>query len=316
MNMKGVPLNVDAILAGADDVPEHHRSGIVAIAGRPNVGKSTLTNHLVGAKVAIVTPVPGTTRNAIRGVVTRPDSQLVLLDTPGLAKPRTLLARRLNDLVRGSWAGVDAICFVVDVADGIGTGDEFLANELRSTGTPIVVAANKVDRVAQKDMLLPAIDTLAGLVPGADVVPISARTGDNVERLLDVLVGLVPEGPRLFGDDVVTDQSMDLLCAEILREKLIAGMRDELPHAIAVEIESIDETEQEDLVDVHAVIHVERDSQKGIVIGKGGANLKSAGSRARPELEAILGARVNLQTRVKVAPRWQQDPRRLERFGY
>ena len=174
MNNEGVELDVDAILAGSDDVPEGHRSGIVAIAGRPNVGKSTLVNQLVGSKVAIVTRVPGTTRNAIRGIVTRPDSQLVLLDTPGLAKPRTLLARRLNDLVRGSWAGVDLICFVVDVAAGVGPGDSFMARELVSTGTPIVVAANKVDRVERKDDMLPALEQLAELVPGAEIVPLGA----------------------------------------------------------------------------------------------------------------------------------------------
>ncbi|MDX1511177.1 MAG: GTPase Era [Nitriliruptorales bacterium] len=316
MNTEGVELDVDAILAGSDDVPEGHRSGIVAIAGRPNVGKSTLVNQLVGTKVAIVTRVPGTTRNAIRGIVTRPDSQLVLLDTPGLAKPRTLLARRLNDLVRGSWAGVDIICFVVDVAAGVGPGDTFMARELVSTQTPIVVAANKVDRIQRKDDMLPALEQLADLVPGAEILPVSARTGDGVGELADVLVEHAPEGPPLFPGDIATDQPMEQLLAEILREKLIVQMREEVPHSIAVEIESIDATERDDLLDVHAVIHVERQSQKGIVIGKGGATLKKAGTRARPEMEALLGLHVHLETRVKVAPRWQQDPRRLKRFGY
>lgn len=291
------------------------RSAIVAIAGRPNVGKSTLVNRLVGEKIAIVTRTPGTTRNAIRGILTEPRGQLVLLDTPGLAKPRTLLTRRLNDLVRASWSGVDMICFMVDVADGVGSGDEFLANELRPTRTPIVVVANKVDRVARKDDLLPSMQRLSELVPEAEIIPLSAATGDNVDRLVNVLFDLAPEGPLLFPDGEATDQPLEFLASEIIREKLTVQLHDELPHAIAVEIESIDETDRDGMLDVHATIHVERDSQKGIVIGRGGATLKETGTRARPEIEALLGSRINLQLRVRVTRRWQQDPRKLQRFG-
>jgi GTPase len=320
--MGGRELDLAAILAGADEpLPEGHRSGLIAIVGRPNVGKSTLLNRMVGEKVAIVTQVPGTTRNAIRGVVTREDAQLVFLDTPGLAKPKTLLTRRLNELVRDTWSGVDLICFLVDVADGVGKGDRFLAAELAGIRTPIVAVANKVDRLADKARLLPRLQTLAGLLGAErefdDVVPVSAETGENVDRLLDVLVSHLGEGPRLFGSGRVSDQPEAQLAAEILREKLIGSMQQELPHSIAVTVDEIRPSdEREDLLEVEAVIHVERDSQKGIVIGKRGANLKAAATAARQELEVLLGAKVYLSTHVKVAKEWQRDPKQLGRLGY
>jgi GTP-binding protein Era len=320
--VEGRELDLEAILAGADEpLPEGHRSGLLALVGRPNVGKSTLLNQMVGEKVAIVTQVPGTTRNAIRGVVTRDDAQLVFLDTPGLAKPKTLLTRRLNELVRDTWAGVDAICFLVDVADGVGRGDEFLAKELAGIDTPIIAVANKVDLVTDKASLLPRLERLQGLLgPSrefADLVPVSAETGENVDRLLDVLVSHLHEGPRLFGSGYVSDQPEAQLAAEILREKLIADLKHELPHSVAVTVDEIlPSEEREDLVEVHAVIHVERDSQKGIVIGKGGANLKAAATAAREELEVLLGAKVYLTTHVTVAKEWQRDPRQLGRLGY
>ena len=316
---EGVELDVASMLAGLDDAtPEGHRAGMVALVGRPNVGKSTLLNAMVGTKVSIVTDVPGTTRNAIRGVVTRDHSQLVFLDTPGMAKPRTLLARRLNELVRDTWAGVDVICFLVDVADGVGTGDEFLANELRSVGTPVVVVANKEDRVrGNTRRLFPQMATLAEWFPDADVVPTSATDGFNVEHLLDVLAGHLPEAPRLFPSGEVTDQPERQLAAEIVREKLISRMRDEVPHSIAVQVDDIRPSEdRDDLVEVDAVVLVERDSQKGIVIGRGGQNLREAGTAARHELEAMLGSRVHLDLRVKVAKEWQRDPKQLGRLGY
>jgi GTP-binding protein Era len=323
--MEGRELDLDAILAGADDeLPEGHRSGMIAIVGRPNVGKSTLLNHLVGEKVAIVTQVPGTTRNAIRGIVTRDDAQLVFLDTPGLAKPKTLLTRRLNELVRDTWAGVDVLCFVVDVAGGVGPGDRFLASELAGVPTPIVAVANKIDAVGDKHQLLPRLDELGRLLgtgPEArrfdDIVPVSATTGENVDTLVDVLVSHLPEGPRLFGADRVSDQPEAQLAAEIVREKLIASMQQELPHSIAVTVDEVRPSEgREDLLEVDAVIHVERDSQKGIVLGRGGANLKAAATAARQELEVLLGAKVYLTTHVKVAKEWQRDPKQLGRLGY
>jgi GTPase len=311
-------LDLDRILAAAaEPLPEGHRSGMIALAGRPNVGKSTLLNAMVGSKVAIVTDVPGTTRNAIRGVVTRPDAQLVFLDTPGVAKPRTLLARRLNELVRETWTGVDVICFLVDVAAGVGPGDRFIAEQLAGVGTPVVAVANKEDRVKNKHALLPQLDALSKLADFVEIVPTSATTGMNVEHLVDVLSGYLPEGPRLFAGGTVTDQPEVQLAAEIVREKLIARMGDEVPHSIAVTIDEIRDAEgRDDLVEIEAVIHVERDSQKGIVIGGGGQVLKDAATEARRELEVLLGRRVFLSTHVKVAKDWQRDPRKLGRFGY
>ncbi len=322
MAAEGRDLDVAAILAGVgEEVPEGHRAGLIALVGRPNVGKSTLLNRIVGSKVAIVTDVPGTTRNAIRGVLTRPDVQLVFLDTPGLAKPRTLLTRRLNDLVRSTWAGVDLICFLVDVADGVGRGDEFLAGELADVSTPIVAIANKADLVPTKERMLPQLARLAELLGQgrgfADIVPVSATTGDNVEHLVEVLMGHLPEGPRLFGSGAVSDQPERQLAAEILREKLITRGRDELPHSIAVTVDEVlPDEDRKDLLRIDAVVHVERDSQKGIVIGKGGENLKAAASDARRELEVLFGAKVFLTTHVRVAKEWQRDPKQLGRLGY
>jgi GTPase len=312
-------LDVDAILAGLEEsLPEGHRSGMVALVGRPNVGKSTLLNAMVGEKVAIVTEVPGTTRNAIRGVVTREDAQIVFLDTPGVAKPRTLLTRRLNDLVRDTWAGVDVVCFLVDVADGVGGGDEYLAGELASIATPIVVVANKEDRLrSDSKQLMPQLLRLSELLPDAEIIPTSALDGFNVTHLLDVLVGMLPEGPRLFPSGMVTDQPEQQLAAEILREKLMARMRQELPYSIAVVVEDVRTAEhREDLLEIDAVVHVERDSQKGIVLGRRGENLKAAATDARHELEVVFGAKVFLDVRVKVAPDWQRDPKQLGRLGY
>ena len=316
---EGVELDVASFLSGIEDpTPEGHRAGMVALVGRPNVGKSTLLNAMVGEKVAIVTDVPGTTRNAIRGVVTRDDAQVVFLDTPGLTRPRTLLARRLNELVRETWEGVDLLCFLVDVAAGLGRGDEYLANEIRQTGTPVVVVANKEDRV-RKDTrrLMPQMVQLAEWFPDADVVPTSATDGFNVDRLMDVLVQHLPEGPRLFRTGAVTDQPEHQLAAEIVREKLIARMRDEVPHSIAVTVEEIRPSEdREGLLEVDGVVYVERDSQKGMVIGKGGQTLRDAGTEARQELQVLLGAQVHLDLRVKVAKEWQRDPKQLGRLGY
>lgn len=314
-------LDVDGILAGlGDPLPAGHRGGLIALVGRPNTGKSTLLNRILGAKVAIVSEVPGTTRNAIRGVLTRQDAQLVFLDTPGLAKPRTLLTRRLNDLVRDTWSGVDVVCLLVDVAGGVGRGDAHLAGELAGIETPVVAVANKIDLVGSREQLLPRLAALArlrGEAEFADIVPVSAHEGDNVDHLVDVLVGHLPVGPRLLAPDRVSDQPERQLAAEILREKLIAGARDELPHSIAVTVDEVVVDEHRpDLLRVDAVIHVERESQKGIVIGRQGARLKAAATQARQELEVLFGTKVFLTTHVKVAREWQRDPKQLGRLGY
>lgn len=316
--MSGRELDLEAILAGAgEELPEGHRAGLVGLVGRPNVGKSTLLNAMVGQKVAIVTPVPGTTRNTIRGVVTREDAQLVFVDTPGMAKPKTLLTRRLNDLVRDSWAGMDVICFLVDVAGGVGTGDGHLAGLLAEVDTPVVAVANKEDLVADKGRLLPQLARLAELREFAEIVPVSATAGTNVEHLVDVLVSYLPEGPRIFAAGYVTDQPERQLAAEIVREKLIGRMAQELPHSIMVTVDEIRPAEhRDDLVELEAVVHVERDSQKGIVLGKRGETMRQAATEARKELEVLLGVKVFLQTHVTVAKDWQRDPKQLGRFGY
>ncbi len=290
----------------------------MALVGRPNTGKSTLVNRLAGEKVTIVTKVPGTTRTTVRAVVTREDAQVVLLDTPGLAKPRTPMASRMNQLVRDTWSGVDVIALLVDAEAGIGGGDEYLVAELAGLRTPVVTVVNKTDTLAQ-EQLLPVLGRVAAMTaeaPFVDVVPVSALEGDNVDRLVDVLVSHLPEGPRLFAAGRVSDQPEAQLAGEIVREKVIADLRHELPHSVAVTVDSIEpDPSREDLVHIDAIIHVERDSQKGIIIGKGGARLKAAATAARVELEGLLGVRVHLTTRVKVAKDWQRDPRQLGRLG-
>jgi GTP-binding protein Era len=290
----------------------------VALVGRPNVGKSTLLNALVGEKVAITSPVPGTTRNAIRGVVTRDDAQVVFVDTPGLAKPRSLLARRLNDLVRDHLAGVEVVVLLVDLAAGVGSGDEFLANLVNEAPAPVVVAANKEDLVRRDVTVMPPqLARLAELVPDAEILPVSAADGFNVDTLLDVIVAALPEGPRLFPGGVVTDQPDHQFAAEVLREKFLGRLRDELPHSLAVVVTDIrDSEDRDDMVEVDAVAYVERDSQKGIIIGKGGTTLRDAATAARKELEAVFGTKVWLDVRVKVAKEWQRDPRQMRRLGY
>lgn len=307
-------LDFEAILAaGEEELPEGHRSGIVCLVGRPNVGKSTLLNTMVGAKVAITTPVPGTTRNVIRGVVTREDVQLIFVDTPGVMKPQTLLGRRLNELVQQTWRTVDVICFIVDAAAGIGRGDAFIAEQLARTESPVICVVNKEDRVG-KDELLPILTRADQLGDWAEIVPTSAVTGFNVTHLVDVLASHVPEGPRLFPAGVLTDQPERQLMAEILREKYLTRVFDEVPHSIAVVVDELEE--REGLLEVYASIFVERESQKGIVIGRGGRVLREANRAARKEIEALLGTKVFLDVQVKVAREWQHDPRHLGRFGY
>jgi len=298
--------------------PEGHRCGLVALVGRPNTGKSTLINRLVGEKVTIVTKVPGTTRTTVRAVVTRDDAQVVLLDTPGLAKPRTPMASRMNQLVRDAWSSVDVVVLLVDAEAGVGGGDEYIVGELAGLRTPVVTVVNKTDALPA-DRLLPVLDRVAAMTsapPFVDVVPVSALEGDNVDRLVDVLVTHLPEAPRLFAAGRVSDQPEAQLAAEIVREKVIADLKQELPHSVAVTVDAIEpDTEREDLVHIDAVIHVERDSQKGIIIGRGGERLKVAATAARLELEGLLGVRVHLSTHVKVAKDWQRDPKQLGRLG-
>jgi GTPase len=291
------------------------RSGLCALVGRPNVGKSTLLNAIVGQKVAITASVPQTTRHAIRGVLHRDGLQIVFVDTPGMHKPKTLLGSRLNDVARDTLSGVDVIVFLIDGHAGVGKGDQYITELLREIDTPTIVAINKVDAY-NKQKVLPQLDRVSKLAEWDEIVPISARKGDNVDALVDLIAARMPEGPPYFPEGQVTDQTQEQLFAEIIREKAIRLMSEEVPHSIAVAIEEINPGESEGVQVVTATLYVERDSQKGIVIGKGGAVLRDIGSKAREELQVILGARVFLDLRVKLMKEWQRDPRKLERLGY
>ncbi len=293
-----------------------HRSGFVSFVGRPNVGKSTLTNALVGEKIAITSAKPQTTRRAIRGIVHRPDGQLILVDTPGLHRPRTLLGERLNDLVESTLADVDVIGFCVPANEKIGPGDRFINEQLdsfrRAKKVAVVTKSELVDRKTLAEQLL-AISQLRDFDA---VVPVSAVTSEQLDVLARVLVGLLPEGPALYPADAVTDESVTDRICELIREAALEGVRDELPHSLAVTIDEINQREDKPLIDVHANVFVERDSQKSIIIGKGGSRLRDVGSKARPEIERILGSKVFLSIRVKVAPDWQRDPKQLGKLGF
>ncbi len=299
------------------------RSGFVCFVGRPNTGKSTLTNALVGAKVAITSTRPQTTRHTIRGIVHRQDFQIILVDTPGLHRPRTLLGKRLNDLVRGAYAEVDVIGLCIPADEAIGPGDRWIVDQIRSIApkTMLVVVVTKIDTVA-KDRLaahLAAVGELIGLPEGrqAEIVPVSAVTGEQIDVLIDLLAAALPPGPAYYPDGELTDEPEEVLMAEFIREAALEGVRDELPHSLAVVIDEVSPRDgRDDLIDVHALLYVERDSQKGIVIGKGGARLRAVGTAARGQIEKLLGTNVYLDLRVKVAKNWQRDPKQLGRLGF
>jgi GTP-binding protein Era len=292
------------------------RSGFACFVGRPNAGKSTLTNALVGAKVVITSAKPQTTRHAVRGIVNRPDAQLVLVDTPGLHRPRTLLGERLNDVVRATLAEVDVVGFCVPADERIGPGDRFIAGELAQLRVPVIAIVTKTDS-ASRDQVAAQLVAVSELGQFADIVPVSALDGTQVELLADLLVARLPEGPRLYPDEVVTDAGTDTRVAELIREAALEGVRDELPHSIAVTVEEMRPREDRpDLIEVFATIHLERTSQKGIVIGHKGARLKQIGTQARRGIEELLGARVHLDLHVAVEADWQRDPKKLDRLGF
>ena len=293
------------------------RSGFACLVGRPNVGKSTLTNALVGAKVAITSNRPQTTRRVIRGVVHRPDAQLVIVDTPGLHRPRTLLGERLDSLVRSTLTEVDLIGFCVPAGDPVGPGDKYLAKELAAVkNTPVVAIVTKTDEVPQ-DRVAAQLLAVSELGEWADVVPVSAVRGYQLDVLADVLVSYLPEGPALYPDGELTDEPEQIMVAELIREAALEGVRDELPHSIAVLVEEMGPRDgQPDLIDVHAELYVERPSQKAIVIGTQGARLKDVGTRARRQIEALLGSRVYLDLHVRIAKDWQRNPKYLRRLGF
>ncbi len=290
------------------------RSGFVAVVGRPNVGKSTLVNALVGQKVSIVTDKPQTTRARIRGIRTTDDHQIVFTDTPGFHKPRTLLGERLNQLVEESTADVEVVVHVVDAAAGIGRGDAFVAERrVKPVNALKVCAVNKIDLV-KEPQLMKQLEEAGALAEFDHVFPVSAKTGRGLEELIGVLVEALPEGPRYFEPEAVTDQSPELRIAEVVREKALALTREEIPHSVATQVEEIER--RDTLTRISCTIVVERDSQKGIVIGKGGAMLKRIGTLAREELELLLGTKVHLELRVKVQREWQRDAAALSRLGY
>ena len=297
------------------------KSGFVAIVGRPNAGKSTLVNTLVGRKVAIVSPRPQTTRNRIQGILNREDAQIVLIDTPGLHKPDSVLSRQMMDEAEHALEGIDILSLIVDASVEFGAGDRFSIDWVRRFKGPVFLLLNKVDAVS-KPLLLPLIDRWRKLFDFAEIFPISARTGAGCADLVDGWLARLPEAPPYFPQDQFTDQPERFLAAELVREQAIHATREEVPHAIAVLVDSFDESE--DLIKIRATIYVERDGQKGILIGKGGEMIKKIGTLARKEIESILGARVFLELFVKVQPNWRQNPalvrqldwhRQLEQLG-
>ncbi|MGW6195236.1 GTPase Era [Kribbella sp. NPDC055110] len=305
--------------------PENFKSGFACFVGRPNAGKSTLTNALVGKKIVITSSKPQTTRHAVRGIVHRPDAQLILVDTPGLHKPRTLLGERLNDLVKTTWAEVDVIAVCLPASDKIGPGDRFLAAEAAKVAkTPKVALATKADLVEPDRMVehladIQALGETSG-IEWASIVPVSATSGYQVDLVADELVKLLPVGFPLYPDGDVTDEPEETLVAELIREAALEGVRDELPHSIAVTIDEMnlreDRPEDKPLLDIYANIFLERESQKGIVIGHKGARLREVGAAARRQIEALLGTPVYLDLHVKIAKNWQTDAKNLRKLGF
>lgn len=294
--------------------PSDFRAGFVSFVGRPNVGKSTLTNALVGEKVAITSPQPQTTRRTIRGIAHRPEGQIILVDTPGMHRPRTLLGERLNALVQSTLGDVDVIGFCVPANEKIGPGDRYINEQLEGFGAKKVAILTKTDLAKPSEI----VDQLAQINELRDwdaVIPISSETGEQIELLAVELLKLLPVSPPLYPAETITDEANDDRVAELIREAALEGVRDELPHSIAVTVD--DKVIRDDgLHEIYASLYVERDSQKGIIIGKGGSRLRSVGERARAQIEPLIGQRVYLSLRVKVAKDWQRDPKLLGRLGF
>jgi GTP-binding protein Era len=307
------------------ETPDGFRSGFACLVGRPNTGKSTLTNALVGEKVAITSSRPQTTRHAIRGIVHRPDSQLVLIDTPGLHRPRTLLGQRLNDLVRDTWSEVDVVAFCTPADESVGAGDRFVTESLATLArTPVLALVTKIDLVTP-DRLAEHLSRVADLgaqvgLDWAEVVPVSAVSGEGVDLVRRLLVQRLPQGPPYYPEGDLTDEPTEVLVAELIREAALEDLRDELPHSLAVVVEEMvpraDRPADKPLLDVRAVLFVERSSQKPIVVGRGGERVKRVGSAARRHIERLLGTPVYLDLHVKVAKEWQRDPKQLRRLGF
>ena len=297
-------------------IESEHRSGFASFVGRPNVGKSTLTNALVGEKIAITSAKPQTTRRAIRGIVHRDYGQLILVDTPGLHRPRTLLGQRLNDLVEQTLGDVDVIGFCIPANEKIGPGDNFINEQLNEFRRAKLVAVVTKCELVSPEQLAEQLMAVSELRDWKAIVPVSAVTEDQLEVLTKVLIDLMPLSPALYPPDAITDESLEARICELIREATLEGVRDELPHSIAVTIDEMSRRKGKDLTDIHANIFVERDSQKGIIIGHRGARLIDVGKRARLEIEKLIGHKVFLGLRVKVASEWQRDPKQLGKLGF
>ena len=292
------------------------RSGFASFVGRPNVGKSTLTNALVGEKIAITSAKPQTTRRAIRGIVNREEGQIVLVDTPGLHRPRTLLGERLNDLVASTLSGVDVIGFCVPASEKLGPGDAFINEQLNDFRRAKLVAVVTKTELVSQDQLAAKLLEVSKLRDWHAIVPVSAIADRQLDDLVKVIFGLLPESPALYPTDTVTDESIESRICELIRESALEGVHDELPHSLAVTIDEMNEREDGSMIDIHANVWVERDSQKGIIIGKGGARLREVGAVSRKEIEKLIGKKVFLGLRVKVAKEWQRDPKQLGKLGF
>jgi GTP-binding protein Era len=294
----------------------NHRSGFAAFVGRPNAGKSTLTNAMIGSKIVITSDKPQTTRRAVRGVLNRPDGQLVIVDTPGLHRPRTLLGERLNDVVRATLADVDVIVFVVPANEKIGPGDRFIAAEVAECRAPVVAIVSKIDTVS-KQRVGEQLLALSQVADFAEIVPVSAKSGEQVELLADLLVAQLPLGPSLYPADMNTDESDTERIADLIREAALADVRDELPHSIAVTVQEMTPRDgRADFLDIFATLHLERSSQKPIILGPGGRRLRDIGIEARKNIELLLGHRVHLDLHISVLGEWQRDPKKLDRLGF
>lgn len=291
-----------------------YRSGFVAIVGRSNVGKSTLLNQLLGEKIAIVTPKPQTTRNQIKGIKTLPRAQIIFLDTPGIHRAHSIINRRMVDVALKTLGEVDAVVWVIDASAGILRDEEDIAAKLKAARAETLIVLNKMDLIP-RDKLLPLMERCAQLLPGKEIVPLSALKGENLPLLLDLIIARLPEGPRYYPGEEVTDQTERFLAAEIIREKVFLLTHQEIPYMVAVGIDEFSDRQEKNLVVIKATIYTEREPHKPILIGKKGSMLKEIGTRAREELESMLGCRVFLELFVKVQEGWTRDPRALAEFG-
>lgn len=303
------------------DTPEGFRSGFVSFVGRPNTGKSTLTNALVGQKIAITADQPETTRHPIRGLIHREDAQIVVVDTPGLHRPRTLLGERLNEVVKDTYADVDVIGLTIPANEKIGPGDRWILDNVREVapGTPIIGVVTKLDTVSKDQVfaqLAAVYELLGGDETHPDVVPVSATEQMQLDVLTDIIVGKLPEGPKFYPDDHLTDDDLETRISELIREAALSGLKEELPHSVAVEVDEMLEDEERDRLNIYAVVYVERPGQQKILEGPGGRRLQSIVQRARKEIIALLDRNVYLDLRIKVLKNWQSDPKQLGRLGF